>query len=345
MSFEQEEILQERFGALQVMGFVLTLSVMHSYTVPEPEPDRHVMAQGGAKAMLWMVLFLFKSLSVWLIGIGIKINLYNPVAAADEFFSHDQRLQVMTPPPPSPHPPSPLTTAHPSAPAPLTVSQAKTAPPHPPPSRGRLPPRHATTSPPHHLAPSPSHRLISPRLPCNPLSSRAAPTAPQLGAACAACYAVGNLMAALHHPKGPSAFYRELLSSRYSTVFFALWAANIAAMLLATWIKVVRCARAAPRTFTSGVPAEPGPAPPASHLTRASPPPPTRHRTISTPSRLAPPTAAPAPRSCLRTSTRRCRRCSASCTCCSATSSSCGYRRGRAAAAATASSRLLRGPC
>ena len=43
---------------------------------------------------LWLIVFLFKSISVWLVGIGLKIMLYDPDAPGDAFFSIDQRLQL-----------------------------------------------------------------------------------------------------------------------------------------------------------------------------------------------------------------------------------------------------------
>ena len=94
MTVEEEQLLQEKFGSMQVMGFVLTLTVMHSFTVQEPSDDKHVLRRGGARASLWLICFVLKSLSVWLIGIGIKISLYDADAPADAFFSHDQRLQL-----------------------------------------------------------------------------------------------------------------------------------------------------------------------------------------------------------------------------------------------------------
>ena len=94
MTVEEEQLLQEKFGSMQVMGFVLTLTVMHSFTVQEPSDDKHVLRRGGARASLWLICFVLKSLSVWLIGIGIKISLYDADDPADAFFSHDQRLQL-----------------------------------------------------------------------------------------------------------------------------------------------------------------------------------------------------------------------------------------------------------
>ena len=35
-----------------------------------------------------------QALGVWLVGVGVKIALYNPVAPTHAFFSHDQRLQL-----------------------------------------------------------------------------------------------------------------------------------------------------------------------------------------------------------------------------------------------------------
>ena len=94
MTEEEELVLQEKFGSMQIMGFVLTLTVMHSFTVQEPSHDKHVLRRGGARASLWLICFVLKSISVWLIGIGIKISLYDADAPADAFFSHDQRLQL-----------------------------------------------------------------------------------------------------------------------------------------------------------------------------------------------------------------------------------------------------------
>ena len=70
------------------------LSVMHSYTIPEPPPHCHVMHKGGLKSVAWMILFNVKALTVWLVGIGIKIALFDPIASVDAFFAHDQRLQL-----------------------------------------------------------------------------------------------------------------------------------------------------------------------------------------------------------------------------------------------------------
>ena len=84
--------LQFKFSMAQVMGFVLSLTAMHSFTIQEPGKDAHVMSKGGsAKAALWMLLFMLKSISVWMIGIGIKLALYDIEADADAFFAHDQK--------------------------------------------------------------------------------------------------------------------------------------------------------------------------------------------------------------------------------------------------------------
>ena len=48
----------------------------------------------SGQAQAWLVLFVVKALAVWFVGIGIKVALYNPIAEADAFFSHDQRFQV-----------------------------------------------------------------------------------------------------------------------------------------------------------------------------------------------------------------------------------------------------------
>ena len=85
--------LQTKFSMAQVMGFLLSLTAMHSFTIQEPDKDHHVMSKGGsAKAALWMLLFMLKSISVWMIGIGIKLALYDIEADADAFFAHDQKI-------------------------------------------------------------------------------------------------------------------------------------------------------------------------------------------------------------------------------------------------------------
>lgn len=96
MSMEQEQAIHEKFSGMQIAGFILTLTVMHSFTIQEPEEhDKHVLAvTGGAKGTFWLLVFIMKSLAVWLVGIGIKIALYDPMAQGDAFFSHDQRLQL-----------------------------------------------------------------------------------------------------------------------------------------------------------------------------------------------------------------------------------------------------------
>jgi hypothetical protein len=91
---KEEMEIDEKFSGMQIGGFILTLTVMHSFTIQEPGHDKHVIAQGGVKASFWMVFFIFKCLAVWLVGVGIKIALYDPVAPADAFFSHEQRLQL-----------------------------------------------------------------------------------------------------------------------------------------------------------------------------------------------------------------------------------------------------------
>jgi len=92
MTSEEELKLQQKFLEMQIAGFILTLTVMHSFTIQEPSHHEHVLNTAGPKAMLWLIFFLLKSISVWLVGIGIKIALYNPIAAKDAFFSHEQRL-------------------------------------------------------------------------------------------------------------------------------------------------------------------------------------------------------------------------------------------------------------
>jgi len=99
-SFEEQNAASERFAEMQFYGFIITLTIMHSFIINEPDPTHHVLNRGGAKGTLWVILFLIKALNVWLVGIGIKIALYDPEAPADAFFSKDQRsqfgLQVMT---------------------------------------------------------------------------------------------------------------------------------------------------------------------------------------------------------------------------------------------------------
>ena len=91
---ESEELATEtRFALTQIMGFVITLTIMHSFVIIEPEPEYHVLNRGGPKALLWLLLFVTKSLAVWLVGIGIKIALYDPNAAGDAFFGEEQRRQ------------------------------------------------------------------------------------------------------------------------------------------------------------------------------------------------------------------------------------------------------------
>ena len=99
-SDEDHVLANERFAETQVYGFIITLTIMHSFIINEPEPTHHVLNRGGAKGTLWVILFLVKALNVWLVGIGIKLALYDPGAPGDAFFSKDQRsqfgLQVMT---------------------------------------------------------------------------------------------------------------------------------------------------------------------------------------------------------------------------------------------------------
>merc|ERR1711935_904371 len=88
-----EAELQSKFSLAQVLGFLLSLTAMHSFTIQEPEPDIHIMHKAGStKGALWMLFFLLKSVSVWFIGIGIKLALYDIDAPADAFFAHDQKL-------------------------------------------------------------------------------------------------------------------------------------------------------------------------------------------------------------------------------------------------------------
>jgi len=92
-SEEEELAAEEKFAAVQIMGFVITLTIMHSFVITEPEPEYHVLNRGGVKSKLWLLLFITKALAVWLVGIGIKIALYDPNAAGDKFFSEEQRRQ------------------------------------------------------------------------------------------------------------------------------------------------------------------------------------------------------------------------------------------------------------
>jgi len=99
----EEERLQARFEAMQAAGFGITLTVMHSYTVPEPPAEQHILTKGqgteakpefAAAASFWLIAFTVKSLNVWLVGIGIKIALYDPAAPGDAFYSHDMRALI-----------------------------------------------------------------------------------------------------------------------------------------------------------------------------------------------------------------------------------------------------------
>ena len=57
----------------------------------------HVIHKGGTiKGAMWVILFLMKAISVWFIGIGIKLTLYDVDAPADAFYAHDQRLLLGT---------------------------------------------------------------------------------------------------------------------------------------------------------------------------------------------------------------------------------------------------------
>ena len=44
--------MEEKFAATQMMGFILTLTIMHSFILAEPSPDEHVVNRGGAPAAL-----------------------------------------------------------------------------------------------------------------------------------------------------------------------------------------------------------------------------------------------------------------------------------------------------
>jgi len=92
-SEEAEDAAVARFARTQILGFIITLTIMHSFVIIEPEPEYHVLNRGGAKSLMWIMLFITKALSVWLVGIGIKIALYDPSALGDEFFSLEQRRQ------------------------------------------------------------------------------------------------------------------------------------------------------------------------------------------------------------------------------------------------------------
>ena len=61
-SHEAEVLMEEKFAAMQMMGFILTLTIMHSFILAEPSPDEHVVNRGGAPAALWFILFLVKAL-------------------------------------------------------------------------------------------------------------------------------------------------------------------------------------------------------------------------------------------------------------------------------------------
>ena len=99
-SKEEEEEANQRFAMTQFYCFIITLTIMHSFIINEPEPTHHVLNRGGAKGALWVILFIIKALNVWMVGIAIKLALYDPGAPGDAFFSQDQRnqfgRQVMT---------------------------------------------------------------------------------------------------------------------------------------------------------------------------------------------------------------------------------------------------------
>ena len=52
----------------QIAGFVLTLTVMHSFIVTEPSAHKHAVRRGGWQESAWLVLFTVKALTVWLVG-------------------------------------------------------------------------------------------------------------------------------------------------------------------------------------------------------------------------------------------------------------------------------------
>lgn len=121
-----EALLQTKFSFAQVLGFVLSLMAMHSFTIHEPEPDAYIMHKGGfVNGALWMILFLAKAITVWFIGIGIKLALYDVDAPADAFFAHDQKLLLGA----SCAPPPAMRPLPPPAPRPLPPQFVNSTPP------------------------------------------------------------------------------------------------------------------------------------------------------------------------------------------------------------------------
>ena len=62
---ENELEAQGLFTSIQALGFIITLTSLHSFVVPEPDAPGHILLKGGIRAKVWMIFFATKSLFVW----------------------------------------------------------------------------------------------------------------------------------------------------------------------------------------------------------------------------------------------------------------------------------------
>jgi len=79
--------------AVFVAGFLIVLCMLYSYQLTEPNrPNDHAIRRSALAGVAYFMLYSQKALSVLLAGVGIKIAIYNPDAAADAAFALEQRL-------------------------------------------------------------------------------------------------------------------------------------------------------------------------------------------------------------------------------------------------------------
>lgn len=74
-------------------GFVLSICMLYSFNITEPHHARgHAFARSSRPAALYLLLLPPKALSILLVGIGIKMVLYTPLAPLIPALAFEQRL-------------------------------------------------------------------------------------------------------------------------------------------------------------------------------------------------------------------------------------------------------------
>ena len=75
-------------------GYVVVLAMLYTYHITEPHAaEHHAMRRSAEAGVAYQITYQFKAVSVLLVGVGVKLVLYDPNTTG-EFFSDPQRLQL-----------------------------------------------------------------------------------------------------------------------------------------------------------------------------------------------------------------------------------------------------------